>query len=100
MKGSEAITIPEIIDLLGGPTPVGRAINVPSTTISNWKGRGSIPARYHSTLIQMSKGKVTAAMLAQAHAPVANDFMDQHAPPATTAAPRRAKAPIPAEAAD
>lgn len=61
--------VPEIIDLLGGPTPVGRALGVPSTTISNWKGRGSIPARYHEHLIKISKGKLTAAMLARAHMP-------------------------------
>ncbi len=58
--------VPEIIDLLGGPTAVGVAIGIPSTTISNWKGRGSIPARYHATLIRMSNGKVTSDMLTQA----------------------------------
>jgi hypothetical protein len=59
--------VSEIIDSLGGPTPVGRALGVPSTTISNWKGRGAIPARYHGRLVSISKGKVTFAMLGRAH---------------------------------
>jgi DNA-binding transcriptional regulator YdaS (Cro superfamily) len=69
MKVPEPISIPEIIDLLGGPTLVARTIGVPSTTVSNWKGRGSIPARYHGRLTRMSKGKVTLAMLMQAIEP-------------------------------
>jgi len=61
------MTIPEIIDLLGGPTPVGAAIEVPPTTVGNWKARNSIPARHHAAIIRFSNGKITADMLVRAH---------------------------------
>lgn len=65
------MSIAEIIDLLGGPTPVGSAIDVPPTTVGNWKARKSIPARYHAAIIKISDGRVTADMLVEAHAAVA-----------------------------
>lgn len=65
------MTIAEIIDMLGGPTPVGAAIDVPPTTVGNWKARKSIPARYHAAIIKISAGKITADMLVEAHSAVA-----------------------------
>lgn len=59
--------VARIIDLLGGPTPIGRAMGVPSNTVGNWKGRGSIPARHHFALVRMSDGRLTPDMLATAH---------------------------------
>lgn len=59
--------IADLIELLGGPTPVATAMSVPSTTVSNWKARKSIPARYHAAFIRISDGRVTPEMLVDAH---------------------------------
>ena len=45
-------TVPEIIDKLGGPTAVGRAINVGASTASEWKRTGRIPVRHWPALHQ------------------------------------------------
>lgn len=60
-------SVSELIDLLGGPTPVAAALNMPITTVRNWKGRESIPARYHAAFLRMGSGKITAEMLTDAH---------------------------------
>lgn len=61
-------TVGKIIDAIGGPLHVATSINVPPTTVNNWKGRNSIPARYHASLIRISNGKITAEQLTAAHA--------------------------------
>lgn len=69
-NGVEAVfmTVSEIIDSLGGPAAVARAADVPAGTASNWKARGSIPARHHAAVIRAGKGTITAEMLVLAHA--------------------------------
>jgi urease accessory protein UreH len=62
-------TVSDIIDLLGGPTVISTRLNLPPTTVSNWKVRGSIPARHHLALIHLSGGKITGDQMALAHAP-------------------------------
>lgn len=57
-----------IIDALGGPSAVSAALHIPSTTVSNWKGRNSIPARYHAPLVDFAAGKVTSEQIVRAHA--------------------------------
>jgi hypothetical protein len=59
----------EIIDALGGPTIVSRALRLPSTTVGNWRARNSIPARYQQAVVRMSNGKITAEQIDAAHAP-------------------------------
>lgn len=62
----------EIIDVLGGPSAVGTGLHVPSTTVSNWKGRNSIPARYHGALVDLGAGKITPEQIVRAHAEIAS----------------------------
>lgn len=64
------MTAADIIDALGGPTVVSAALNLPTTTVGNWKGRNSIPARYHAAVLKLSNGKVTADQIVAAHASV------------------------------
>lgn len=63
----------ELIERVGGPGPLSRRINVPSTTVGNWHARNSIPARYHHAVLQASDGKITAEEMIQAHAPASDD---------------------------
>ena len=58
----------DIIDRLGGPAAIKRATGVPATTISNWRTRNSIPARYHKQLLDLSAGALTADEIVAAHA--------------------------------
>jgi DNA-binding transcriptional regulator YdaS (Cro superfamily) len=62
------MTVAEIIDTLGGPTALSNSLGLPSTTVSNWRIRQSIPARYHQALLSIADGKVTAAQIVAAHA--------------------------------
>lgn len=61
--------VPDIIDLLGGVAPISAALAIHPNTVSNWKARESIPARYHSDVLRFGGGKITAEQLVQAHAP-------------------------------
>jgi hypothetical protein len=54
--------------MLGGVASVSARLSLPRTTVSNWKVRGSIPARYHLALIHLSDGKITGDQIATAHA--------------------------------
>jgi hypothetical protein len=62
------MTASDIIDALGGPTAIGTALNLPPTTVGNWKGRNSIPARYHAAVLKLSNGTLTAEQIVAAHA--------------------------------
>lgn len=67
-SGMTHLTPAEIIDVLGGPGIVASGLHVPSTTVSNWKGRNSIPARYHGPLVDFGGGKITSEQIVRAHA--------------------------------
>jgi hypothetical protein len=64
------MTASDILDALGGPTVVSAALNLPATTVQNWKGRNRIPARYHASVLKLSNGKLTADQIVAAHASV------------------------------
>jgi hypothetical protein len=53
----------QIIDSLGGAPILSKALNLPPTTVANWRGRGSIPARYHHALLEVGAGKVSAEQI-------------------------------------
>jgi hypothetical protein len=57
------MTVAEIIDALGGVTAISAKLKLPPTTVGNWRGRGSIPARYHHALLEVSAGKVAAEQI-------------------------------------
>lgn len=48
-------TVSELIEALGGSTQLARRLSVPVSTVGAWKARGSIPARYYMTLVQIAK---------------------------------------------
>lgn len=60
--------VSDIIEELGGPTAVSNALSVPTNTVVNWKGRNSIPARYHAGVLRFAGDKLTAERLIEAHA--------------------------------
>jgi hypothetical protein len=62
-----AMTVADIIDLLGGPKAVGKAMRIPPTTVGNWKVRQSIPSRHYAALLRLGCGRITAEQLVQAH---------------------------------
>ena len=64
------MTAAEIIDQIGGAMAVSRALNLPSTTVSNWRARNSIPAKWHRAVLAVGDGKVTAEQIVNAHAAV------------------------------
>lgn len=60
--------VADIIELLGDTTAVSVSLGLPVMTVGNWKGRNSIPARYHAAVIKIGAGKITAEQLIMAHA--------------------------------
>lgn len=66
----------EIIDILGGPSIVSKALGLPAMTVGNWRLRNSIPARHHHAILGMSAGKVTADQIVWAHAELATSVSE------------------------
>jgi len=58
----------QIINALGGVTVISTALNLPPTTVGNWRLRNSIPARHHHSILKLSGGKITADQIVAAHA--------------------------------
>lgn len=50
-------TIPQIIEELGGPSRLARDLGHPVATVSAWKHRGKIPARYWPDLVSLAREK-------------------------------------------
>lgn len=61
------MTTADIIDALGGVAAVSRALNIPPTTVGNWRARNSIPARHHQAILTEAGGRVTAEQIIAAH---------------------------------
>jgi hypothetical protein len=61
--------VAEIIDSRGGTTAVAAALDLPETTVSSWKSRGTIKPRYWPSLILLptprGKEKLTLERLAK-----------------------------------
>ena len=45
----------EIILACGGPRPLARALGIPSSTVSSWGERDSIPARHDTKIVAIAK---------------------------------------------
>jgi hypothetical protein len=61
------MSISEIIDALGGPSVVARALGQPVTTVANWAGRNRIPGWHHAAIVRISGGRFTADQIDAAH---------------------------------
>lgn len=72
--GLEMKTVKDIIDLWPRQSLIARDLDVPASTVTNWKARGSIPPSYWAGLIASARrhgvAGVTADALVAAHAPV------------------------------
>lgn len=62
------MTAPDIIDALGGALALAKLLDLPPTTVGNWRSRKSIPARYHHAVLEAGGGKITAEQIVLAHA--------------------------------
>jgi hypothetical protein len=47
------ISIPNLINALGGSTAVAAALGLPGTTVASWKSRRSIPCGYWPQLVEL-----------------------------------------------
>lgn len=50
-------TVPQIIEALGGPSAVARDLGQKVPTVSAWKHRGKVPARYWPDLVSLARQK-------------------------------------------
>ena len=51
------------IEWFGGVSAMGRAIGASQSKISNWRGRGNIPAEYCPAIEKSSHGRITCESL-------------------------------------
>lgn len=74
-------TVAEVFDDLGGPTALGRLIEVNASTANEMKRRGSIPAK-HWPKLELEAGRAghnwcTSGYLARVHALAAGTLPDE-----------------------
>lgn len=51
----------DIIGLFGGPLGLARQLNVPTSTVSMWKARGSIPPRWGGAIVEAAERMAKAS---------------------------------------
>ena len=53
----EIASVEQLIDVLGGPTDVGKWLGIKQSAVSNWKLRGEIPPGWHLRLYFAAKDR-------------------------------------------
>lgn len=75
-----------VLSKFGGLSELARAIEKPVTTVSSWKSRGGIPAKYWPAIIKAAEERGQKLS--------ADDFLKEHAPETAGLAPASDRASL------